>query len=86
MARRMTWVGIGLVVAGTVIGVLAFLTDAVCIARTTLGGLSAVYSRFEEALLGGLCSATAILCTSLFLGGIMLLVSGVLKESLPPSS
>ncbi len=86
MARRMTWVGIGLVVAGTVIGILAFLTDAVCIARTTLGGFSAVYSRFEEALLGGLCSATVILCTSLFLGGVVLLVSGVLKESPPPSS
>ena len=86
MARRMTRGGIGLVVAGTVIGILAFLTDAVCIARTTLGGFSAVYSRFEEALLGGLCSATVILCTSLFLGGIVLLVSGLRKKSPPPSS
>ncbi len=43
----MTWVGIGLVVAGTVIGILAYFTDVVCIARTKLGGFSAVYSRFE---------------------------------------
>ena len=87
MKSWMVVVGIAALVTGIAFGMLIFATNALCVFSFVNNPLLTALRRVsEEALLGGPCGASVILGTILFLGGTTLLVSGVRKESPPPSS
>lgn len=87
MARWIAWLGLGLLVAGIVLGTFALGTNAFCSTKngTPHLPLAAGY-RFGHAFDEGPCAAIVIPSTIFFLGGIVLLGVTSLQKQIPPPS
>ncbi len=94
MARWLAWLGVGLFVAGIVLGILVFGTTTVCPYGRPGSNYSILDVAYELPAIavnavstGNPCSVTVVLGTAFFLGGPLLIwVSDKVRRETPPPS